>query len=225
MKKRLIIIGAIILILVAMWLIYSALNFFTLSLTPKPGNQKASVHSNVEIAFNKEVDPKSTQEFKIEPHVTGKLTLNKNKLVFTPSSGLKLRQTYTVSWKAPRALGGQIAKDIHFSFTTAYIDFKDLSASERSKLVERTDRLEEEHPIVSKLPHEDSHYKIEYSVTSDQNLKLKITLYAILNRPDQYQQYKADAKQYKQEALDFLKDNDADPAKYKIEYVPDPDKL
>jgi len=47
-----------------------------------------------------------------------------------------------------------------------------------------------------------------------------VTLYAIINRPDQYNDYKAQLSQYKQEALSYLKNNGIDTSKINITYEP-----
>jgi len=47
-----------------------------------------------------------------------------------------------------------------------------------------------------------------------------ITLYAIINRPDQYDMYKEQLAEYKQHALQYLKDQGVDVTKVKIAYEP-----
>lgn len=48
-----------------------------------------------------------------------------------------------------------------------------------------------------------------------------ITLYAIINRPDQYDFYKDQLREYKQNALDYLKNNNINPETTNIIYEPD----
>jgi hypothetical protein len=80
--------------------------------------------------------------------------------------------------------------------------------------------LIKKYPITSKLPHETLHYKIDYSLGSNQELSLVITTFGIINRPSEYPQYVEQTKEYKQEALDFLKLNGVNPSTYPITYVP-----
>jgi cytoskeletal protein RodZ len=47
-----------------------------------------------------------------------------------------------------------------------------------------------------------------------------ITLYAIINRPDQYSTYKDQLREYKQNALDYLKKTGVDINRIKITYEP-----
>ncbi len=59
-------------------------------------------------------------------------------------------------------------------------------------------------PTVEKsapFPIENAHYKIE----QDSPSSYTITLYAIINNPNQYDEYRSQLSQYKKEALDYLK--------------------
>ena len=79
--------------------------------------------------------------------------------------------------------------------------------------------LNQKFPIITKLPHENLHYKIDYSISSGR-LEFTITLYAIINRPSQHDQYVQQLHQYKSEALDYLTSNGINPQNYKISYIP-----
>jgi hypothetical protein len=76
------------------------------------------------------------------------------------------------------------------------------------------------YPIIAKLPQETLRYKIDYSLDSNQKLSLTITTYGIINRPSDYPQYLQQTKDYRAEALDFLKHNNISPNTYPISYVP-----
>jgi hypothetical protein len=80
--------------------------------------------------------------------------------------------------------------------------------------------LLKKYPILSKLPHETLDYKIDYSLGSNQNLSLNITTYGIINGPADYTQYVQQTKAYRQEALDFLKQNGISPDTYPLSYTP-----
>lgn len=76
------------------------------------------------------------------------------------------------------------------------------------------------YPIISKLPHENLHYKIDYSVDSNQKISLTVTTYGVINGPADYSQYVQQTKAYKQEALDYLKQADIQSNTYPITYIP-----
>lgn len=83
-----------------------------------------------------------------------------------------------------------------------------------------TDRLEVLQPLVHVLPHDTTHYRIDYRVEAANHLVLTITLLAILNHDYQRATYQAQLRQYKAEALDFLRAQGTDPAAYSITYEP-----
>jgi len=65
-------------------------------------------------------------------------------------------------------------------------------------------------------------------VTENEQFKIRklddtytITLYAIINRPDQYDYYKDQLRDYKQNALNYLKHNNINPDKVNIIYEPE----
>ncbi len=62
---------------------------------------------------------------------------------------------------------------------------------------------------------ENDHFKIRRL-----NQTYTITLYAIINRPDQASLYQEQLKEYKQEALEFLKNKGLDTTKLEIVYEP-----
>lgn len=82
-----------------------------------------------------------------------------------------------------------------------------------------TDGLEAEQPLVHVLPHSTSHYRIDYRVAGH-HLVLTITLLAVVNHAYQLDAAMAQLRQYKEEALDFLRTQGEDPAKYSITYQP-----
>lgn len=83
------------------------------------------------------------------------------------------------------------------------------------------DQLEQLRPLTQRLPHDEAHFRIDYRVVgADWQLQLQVTLRAILNRPDQLEDYRQQLRAYKAEALAWLRSAGADPAGYRIEYLP-----
>lgn len=80
--------------------------------------------------------------------------------------------------------------------------------------------LVKKYPVIVKLPQETLHYKIDYSIDSNQNFSLSITTYAIINGPGDYTNYIQQTKDYRQEALDFLQKNNVAPNTFSITYLP-----
>lgn len=66
------------------------------------------------------------------------------------------------------------------------------------------------------LPYETEHFSIQKTQDS-----FEISLFAILNQPSQYDDYITQLKQYKLEALDFIKSKGFDPAMLPLMYSPE----
>lgn len=88
---------------------------------------------------------------------------------------------------------------------------------------------EQTHPDSIKLPEDvdPSSVKPYTLVTENEAFKIReldgnylITLYAIINRPEQSEQYYDQLRQYKQQALDYLQDQSIDTTKVNIQYEP-----
>ena len=77
------------------------------------------------------------------------------------------------------------------------------------------------YPFLQGLPQENLHYKIDYSLSDNQKPELQVTLYPIINGPSDYPLYLEQTKQYKQEALNYLKNKGANPKDYQITFTPD----
>lgn len=69
---------------------------------------------------------------------------------------------------------------------------------------------------VPTLPVTTNHYKI---VQLNESF-FEVELYAILNKPEQYSEYRAQLKDFKQEALNYLVENDYDIQSSRISYIP-----
>lgn len=74
---------------------------------------------------------------------------------------------------------------------------------------------DEEEIEVNLFPVTTNHYKITKADKS-----YEIELYAIINKPDQYDEYVEQLKTYKQEALNYLIDNEVDVQSALINYTP-----
>lgn len=85
---------------------------------------------------------------------------------------------------------------------------------------QQTDRLEREQPLARALPHQTSHFGIDYRVAADGSLELTVHLFAVLNDADQLAQYEEQLRRYKAEALDFIRAQGEDPGRYRIVYQP-----
>lgn len=86
-------------------------------------------------------------------------------------------------------------------------------------------------PTTPTIPPEDADKVTDYEVlTENERFKIRhdaendryiITLYAIINRPDQYELYKEDLHTYKHEALEYLQTSGRDTNALDIKYEPE----
>lgn len=73
---------------------------------------------------------------------------------------------------------------------------------------------------LDELPVWNEEYKIEYQKDDSGQITYQITLYPIINRPDQYESYLAQLKKFKQDALSWLKTRGITPPAAAIQYLP-----
>lgn len=222
MKPRIamIIAGVVMVVGLIAYGLYYQLGFFVTSTSPRNNDQQAASSSRVVIAFNKKLGGASAASFDIQPRVPGKLSIEGNRLVFTPYNSLVIGTEYTVTLNAPISIDSKSAKPVKFKFRATYIEFKNLPKQEKEAQIEQSDSLEKSYPIVRSIPHETLEYKIDYIIDSNDQLVLKISLYAILNKPEQRGEYLKQLAEYKVKALDYLRSKGEDPGKYTIEYLP-----
>lgn len=77
------------------------------------------------------------------------------------------------------------------------------------------------YPLNDNLPVQTSDYQITYSYSpATKQFYYVVTLYALINRPSQYPAYVAQLKQYKKEALDYIRSKGGDPSKMNLEILP-----
>ncbi len=219
--KKLLLIGLVVLAVAGSgaYLWYYKTHFLLTSSDPSNGGKVSSVHA-ITLKFNQALDTKATAGFSIDPAVAGSVNISGKQFIFTPTNCYQLGTTYTLRLSDPVSISGKHAKPAQLSFTATYIDTTKLPTADQQQAASQTDALENQQPIVQYLPHETIDYKIDYTVNTDNSLTLNVTLYAILNRPDQESSYQAQLKQFKSEALNYIKSIGFDPAKYKITYTP-----
>lgn len=89
-------------------------------------------------------------------------------------------------------------------------------SSREAKLI----KVELKRDISKYLPENNDHFKVEFIQENDKSF-YRITLYAIINRPDQLEEYRSQLKEYKKEALGWLKEKGIEPSNSDIKWVPE----
>jgi hypothetical protein len=196
------------------------------STTPR-NNGPASTIDPIIFRYNKDLDPKTADNFVLEPHTEGKLEVVGNILKYTPTLPYVFDRQYVARLNGARSLDGKTAGAVTITFRPGFVAVGNLSKEQLQAQAERTDRVEKEFPILKYIPHETLHYKIDYDLTANQGydqplnqLTVTITLFANLTREEQRASYQQELVEYKKEALDYLKSKGINPADYTIRYIP-----
>jgi hypothetical protein len=75
-------------------------------------------------------------------------------------------------------------------------------------------------PLVQALPHSTTRYRIDARITPDGHLQLTVTLNAVLNDGSELPRYNQELRDYKAEALEFIRSHGGDPATVHIDFIP-----
>jgi len=212
-RKILLIVGGVIALLIFVASIFSVVD------------KIGKVELNVAVAPNDAilmVDGKTTQPGKI--YVTkGKHELKASKDHFTDDT--KTIETDKIDSKLtiylipkPDSTEAQKYLDENPSIQQEREHAGDLQATQTQE------EISKKFPILTQLPHENPDYKIDYGL-SDNNTKINfvVTLYPYA-LPGNAAVYQQQLKDFKQEALQWLKDNGIDTTKTTITFNPNPDQ-
>ncbi|GEM_PF-3342535 len=221
-KRILIAFVGVIVLIGAGWTYYDQTHLRLTSTSPK-NNSTATSSDSVYLTFNHDLDTATAQRFSIDPYIDGVATVSGNQLVFKPAFSYKFDTTYTVTVTSPKSKTNLTGKDAKVTFKVAFIPVSQQTKQQQQDGLSHTDSLEKTNPFAASLPYENTHFKIDYvPVTTEtgKDFTYIITLYAIINGPADRPRYEAQLKQYKQEALDYIRSQQADPATLTITYMP-----
>jgi hypothetical protein len=225
-KKLIFIIIAIVIVIAIIVFVLLAINkcpegtTTIKKITPQNNSTNVKDLSKLDIEFNGPATNKDilfTIEPKIEYNLSFDVKNDNTTIVIKPIKDLDFNTEYTITLKR-----GRNCSQIKELFKSPYVwKFKTVT---KEDLVKQQDKEEEEiykkNPLMKYLPYENSEFKIIYL----ENIKVyQITLYAILNNPNQVNSYKAELKQYKADALAWIRSKGVDPNKLKIEWLPEAD--
>lgn len=219
MRKYLIGGVAALALIIAGYLVFDALVFRAVSSNPSQ-NGDANYAQDISVRFNRDLDSSTLKGIKISPYVEGKFSLSGKDVIFRPSTSLKIGEKYSLTIVKPRSTKGDELGSFVLKFKIKYKGYTDLSKEEKDRVNKQTDSLEKKQPLVQYLPHEESHFKIDYTVNPDSSLNINVTTYAILNRPEQQAAFAQTTSQYRNEANKFITDHGFKLSDYKVTYKP-----
>ena len=219
-KQALLALGIVGILLVA-YFVYLQVHFRLVSATPSKTSTSTSV---VVFTFNKELAESQDVKFSIDPVVPGNVSIENKSVTFTPSQSYELNQLYAAKLQSVTAKDGSKISDIETTFTPRFTDEKDLPGDDRDRAISMTDRLEKENTILSKLPYSNMEFKVDYDIIKNAKdedvLVLRVELYPIINRPDQYATYATQITDYKTKAIAWI-DQNAGGKFYDITFTPE----
>lgn len=177
-------------------------------------------------------DNEIAQDFtlKLDPPVAYEYFAAYNSAVWFLKKELKPKTTYkaTLSSPTPFLFHGQKVQQITWSFKTA--DAKTLKDHKKYIVFHPTMRESADDPSYFDT-YDNGHFKLELIEIADPNNTTKydiaITLYATYNAgvngpplEEQWAEYKRQLRQYKNEALNWLRQKSYDPASLRIKWMP-----
>lgn len=203
---------------------YFAYTYFTFRVVSTEPGKDANVGSSVVFTFNKDLANPQDIKFKVSPNIPGNVTISGRKVTFKPSESYKLNTTYVATIDSITARNGSKLTNIKTTFRPSFVSEADMSEDDRNNLVNQTDKLEKENTILTKLPYTTNEFKVDYDVIQDaegnETLILRVTLFAILNRSDQYNTYVAQLNEYKSKSVAWIEQNSGGKI-YSITFTPD----
>lgn len=199
--------------------IYSYINHTSMRLTAsEPTDGRGTTTNSIIFTFNHDLDSTNTTHFTISPYIDGSASVSRNQLIFKPTYSYQINTKYTATVSSPTSTTGLVGKAATITFTAQYIPEGEQSKQQRQDALDKNDNLPK---LALTLPKETLDYRIDYTQAGDNNQYVyTITLYAVINGPQDRPQYEQELKQYKQEALDYIKSQNIDPSTLTINYVP-----
>ena len=216
--------GAIILLIASflVWVMYIVLVFQVLSITPSQYSKISGGSGQVTFNFNRDLDTIDLgKQMYSSEGLSISAQVDKNKLTLFISN-INQAKKYQIQLKEIRSKEGNTISYINYQFEGAFVPYGQLSDSEKNRQIKETDKGNLQDPVMGILPKYGDNYAIKYELFGEPSQKGKyIKLNIILLLDAQNINNKDLAKQYKNEALDFLKSNNINPNDYVIKYDPD----
>ena len=183
-----------------------------------PKNQGKSFDlKTIKIIFNGKLEEKEVS-FEVKPELDLDINFSKsNNTTVILNGNFSPGTDYTITIKS-RSRCSRVKELTQGSYSW---QFKTATEEELINNQDKEeDKLYEKNPLLKYLPHKTADFQIIF--IEGPNV-YQITLYAILNNPNQVDSYKQELKQYKTEALDWIQSKEVDPATLKIKWLPEPD--
>ncbi len=220
MKKILILIIAGLCVAIAGYLIYNTIVFHVSGANPPNGGSATNGTQTITVSFSRPIKEVNLERNIItnEDIIFGLSTLG-NKLVLQ-TKNLEVNKIYKINLMNIESTDGKIIKQYSYSFTNRYADYNELSKAQQKKAMENQGKGNIEDPALTVLPVSTDRYYIESSILDQpqEGKQIQITIALLVTRSQE--DNTALIKQYKQEALEFLRQRNIDISRYVVVYSP-----
>ena len=185
-KKFIISVGIFCTVILLYWLYYSIFVFHITHSSPS-SNIMPTSYSTIEYSFNKPIKKQEVNAY-ISPSINDvNYVISKNKLTVVFPSPFGEDEQFELVIKDLESISGDKIT-IKKEYLVQYVEQKDLPEEDLKKLTKQSDSFENEYPLISKLPKEDSTYRITYRYPDKDNEKMIIIITSVFgittNNPD-----------------------------------------
>ena len=219
-----IIIWIIIIILAlatAGFIYYRVAVFQVTSTNPANGTNFSAGSITVTMNFNKDLQTNNpNQKVNASANIIKNTQIEGNKLIINLIN-LQINTNYQIELQNMTSTDNQVISSFVYKFKNNYVHYDQLSNDLKKQFQQSTDKGNTEDPALKATPHTTSTYSITTEILSQPNAKGKtINLTIALLVPNYEQNNTTKLKDYKTQALDYLKSKGVDPNNYVIKYFP-----
>jgi hypothetical protein len=182
-----------------------------------PANNAKNVDPthDLKFTFSKSV---GSANVTLTPTTQGTVTTADNIVTFHPTTSLQASTAYTATVGNLTDMSGHQIKNATISFTTGFVDFNQLPASQQKA---NTDGIENKYPVTKYLPYSTLDYTITFKTDQNGNISYPVTL-NVAPRYAGDPTYIPALQKAQAEVVTWIKSVGADPTKMDIIYNPNP---
>lgn len=220
MKKALITLGIILMIGLIGWGIYSLSIFRVSDTSPANGSTISRGQATIVISFNRDIQPVNLENQIISSdNIIYGVSTNKNQLIIQ-TRDLKLDTKYSIALKNITSTKNEVIKLYTYTFTNKYVAYNEQSKSQQDQQLQNQGKGNIEDIALQVLPISTDTYYISSELLDQPQGDKKIKIIIALLITDQQTTNTGLVRQYKQQALDFLKQKGINLDNYVVEYSP-----
>lgn len=218
--KTVSIIGATILLILIGYGIWTLSQFRVVAVAPDPKNLPLGTSTlTIDLSQN-------LQEISIDKNISSSdsiingMYLSKPSQITVQLGQLQENKSYTILLKDLRSTNGQVINEYVIQFSPTYVPFNELSSAEQKRQIEKTDQNVPNDPALSATPHTTEEYRLTSTqIAKNGKVEVELTLDILiperqLSNPNDF------IRAAKNDAFEYLKQNNVNPDNYKINYIP-----